>query len=222
MPRVPVRTISMLRPAVAATRIERRGDLVGADRKGRGVPRDEEPDRHAPASSSSASSFGAVSRPTSRPSSIADGAGRAQAEAVDRLERHAAVGGGAAAGDAEAILRPRHQRLAAHRLAGLGAAQLEHVTAGRLAAEVVIEGDDAVHLGARQIESIGEDRHHCRRHVAERGLHPMQDLDQRIGPVAVLSRQGAGDVFCCYCHRSPHLSRSEAHYPPAATTFSNR
>ncbi len=53
-------------------------------------------------------------------------------------------------------------------LAGLGAAELEDVPAGRLAAEVVVEGDDAVHLGARQVQRVGDQRLGFAVDVAER------------------------------------------------------
>ena len=48
--------------------------LVGADRQRRGVERNEQPQRHCCASARSASSRGSSSRPTTRPSSMADGA----------------------------------------------------------------------------------------------------------------------------------------------------
>jgi hypothetical protein len=62
--------------------------------------------------------------------------------------------------------------------------------AGRLAPEVVVKGDDAMHLGARQVEGAGEGRNHLLRHVAEVGLHLVQDLDKRIRPVAELCGYG--------------------------------
>ena len=63
--------------------------------------------------------------PTSRPSSIADGRGGAEAEAVDRLERDAAVGAWSSPRSMPSrARRVRDQRVAAHRLAGLGAAEL--------------------------------------------------------------------------------------------------
>src|SRR3546814_20575826 len=54
--------------------------------------------------------------------------------------------------EAEAVERVAGQRLAAHRLAGFGAAQLEHMLAGRSAAEIMVEADDAVDFGARQVQ----------------------------------------------------------------------
>jgi murein endopeptidase len=70
-------------------------------------------------------------------------------------------------------------RAAAGRLASFGATELEDVAARRFAANVMIEGDDAVHLGARQIQRL---RHHHDRslgHAAERFLQRLQDRQQR-------------------------------------------
>ena len=73
----------------------------------------------------------------------------------------------------------RGERVAAHRLAGLGAAELQHMPAGRVAAVIVIEGDDAVHLGARQVQRLGDHRQRFLRHVAELFLDAVQDRQQR-------------------------------------------
>ena len=50
------------------------------------------------------------------------------------------------------------ERVGAQRLAGLGAAELQHVPAGRVVAEIVIEGDDPVHLGAGDVQRRGDHR----------------------------------------------------------------
>ena len=55
-PREPVRTISIVDAAPRRGRGERRRDLVGADRHGAGIARDEDARRHRRASASSASS----------------------------------------------------------------------------------------------------------------------------------------------------------------------
>src|SRR5262249_49686821 len=73
---------------------------------------------------------------------------RAQAKAIDRLQRYTAVRGGRTHLDAEPRRGVRGERIATGRLAGLRAAQLEHVTAGRRAAKVMIKSDDPVHFGA--------------------------------------------------------------------------
>ena len=225
MPREPVRTISTARAGCVRSglRRARRRTSIGADSDGGRVPRNEDAHGHAPASFSSASSLGGRQPADDAAVQHRRWRRRAQAEAVDRLQRDAAVGAGAAAGDAEPILGARHQRLAAHRLAGLGAAQLEHVAAGRLAAEVVIEGDDAVHLGARQVQRVGERRHGRLGHVAERGLHLVQDLDQRIRPVAVLCRDGRVPLSSAAGgHWNPHSSHSRMQHPADRPARSNR
>ena len=53
------------------------------------------------------------------------------------------------------------------------------MAAGRRAAEIVVEGDDAVDLGARQIERLGDQRHGRFGDVAERLLQGVQDRQQR-------------------------------------------
>ena len=147
-PREPVRTISTSSPRCAAPR-ERGRHLVGTDARARRHRAGRRCAASSRASASSASSRASSSRADGSPSSIADGAERAQAEAVDRLERDA-PSAWCRPIDAEALAARRGERIAAQRLAGFGAAELQHMPAGRLAAEVVIEGDDAVHLGARR------------------------------------------------------------------------
>ena len=71
------------------------------------------------------------------------------------------------------------QDLALHRLAGLGAAELQHTAAGRRFAEVVIEGNDAMNFGPRQIQRRGDLGNGRRRDTAELGLHIVQDRQQR-------------------------------------------
>jgi hypothetical protein len=83
------------------------------------------------------------------------GGAMAEPEAVDGLERHAAIQCGLAKPHAELFLGARCQRVAAGGLAGFGTAKLEHAPAGRLVAEVVIEGHRAIDLGAGKIERFG-------------------------------------------------------------------
>ena len=52
----------------------------------------------------------------------------------------------------------RGKSVAAGGLAGLGAAELEHMPAGRRAAEVMIKGDDAVDFGAGDVQLFGDQR----------------------------------------------------------------
>ena len=51
--------------------------------------------------------------------------------------------------------------------------------ARRLAPEIVIEGHDAVHLGARDVQRFGDHRDDGFGHVAERLLHGVQDRQRR-------------------------------------------
>src|SRR5690242_2504421 len=99
----------------------------------------------------------------------------AEPETIDGLERDAGVGRGTAHLHAEFLLGVGCERVAAGGLARFGAAELEHAASRRLLAEVVIEGDGAVDLGAGEIERLRDQRHGCFRHAAERLLHFVQD-----------------------------------------------
>ena len=69
----------------------------------------------------------------------------------------------------------RGERVAARGLAGFGAAEFQHMAAGGLVAEVVIEGEYAMHFGARQAERGRDHRNGGLRHVTECLLQRMQD-----------------------------------------------
>ena len=120
----------------------------------------------------------------------------AEPEAVHRLEGESTIRRGLAEADAEALLRMTLDRTAAGGLAGFRAADLQHMPARRPGAEVMIEGDDAVHLGARQVERARDHGHRARRDAAEVRLHVVQHLDQRAVAVAVAfdGRKDAGLV----------------------------
>ena len=109
---------------------------------------------------------------------MSDGPERAVAQAIDRLERDRAVGARAVKIDTQAPLGMRLERRRADRLAGLGAAQVDHVPAAALGAEVVIESDHAVNFGARQVELIGDQTDRVRRHEPEGILHRVQNRQQ--------------------------------------------
>ena len=117
---------------------------------------------------------------------------RAEPEAVDRFESDAAVGTGLAECHAEARLGLRRKRFAAGGLAGFGAAQLEHVTPRRVFAKVVIEGDDAVDFGARDIQRLGDNRLGGPVDVTERRLQGMKDRQQRAFEALVLGDDPRG------------------------------
>src|SRR6185437_12267016 len=88
-------------------------------------------------------------------------------QAINRLEREIAVARSLAKLDTEASAHVLCQRHRAHRLARLRAAQPNHIAAGRLMAKIVIESDNPVNLGAREIERMSDYRHAVARHVAE-------------------------------------------------------
>src|SRR5262249_25644464 len=113
-------------------------------------------------------------------------------EAIDWLERDAAVGRGLAHGDAKLLLGARRNLISARRLAGLGAAELEYVTSGRRAADVVIEGGDPVPLGTRDIERMRDQRLGRRVDVTELLLERMQDRQQRTLTAGMLADQRVG------------------------------
>jgi hypothetical protein len=71
---------------------------------------------------------------------------------------------------------------------------------GRRAAEIMIEGDDAVHLGARDVQRFGENRLGCRVDVAEFFLQGLEDGQQRAFQLTVLRDDFAGAI------RAPRLA----------------
>ena len=79
----------------------------------------------------------------------------------------------------------RLQLAGAHRLAGFGLAQPEHVPSGRGTAEVVIETDDAVHIGTGQAQGVCDRRHGTVWHMAQCGLHLVQDREQGTRAIAM-------------------------------------
>src|SRR5690606_25821171 len=112
--------------------------------------------------------------------------------------------------DAQQALQLLVQRVATHRLAGLGPAQLEDVAAGRLSAEVVVEGDDAVDLRRRQVERPGDHLQRFLRHVAELLLHPVQYRRQRPFEVLPSIDDGGGPrretaTLLLHRHAAPSL-----------------
>ncbi|MCY1550748.1 hypothetical protein D9M68_870230 [compost metagenome] len=114
-------------------------------------------------------------------------------QAVHRLQGQAAVGAGLAQLQAEFFLQLGGQRLGAHRLAGLGLAQLEVHTARRAGAEVMVEADHPMYLGARQAEVFGDHWQHFGRHRAETILDVVKNGQQRARFAAVRRQHLAGD-----------------------------
>jgi hypothetical protein len=109
------------------------------------------------------------------------GRARAVAEAVHGLEAEAAVVRRLMEIDAELLARVVLERARAHRLARLGTADVDGLFARRLRAKEMIESDDAMHLGAREVQHLGDDGHGGFRHEAEPVLNRMQNGQQRAG-----------------------------------------
>ncbi len=109
----------------------------------------------------------------------------AQAQAIHRLQRQVAA----------RQPRPRvfGQGFAADGLAGLGAADANHVAARRLLTEVVVVTDHAVDFGARQVQRRGDRRNRVGRNVAEGVLHLMQHGQQRARLLAMGVEDAAKD-----------------------------
>src|SRR5262245_38461377 len=99
----------------------------------------------------------------------------AKPEAIDRFERHAGINRGLAQCDAELLLGARSEGIAAGRLTGFGATELQHAASRRFLAEIMIEGDGAVYFGPREIEGLSHERHGRLRHAAEGLLQGMQN-----------------------------------------------
>ena len=155
---------SRRRARAFGARLRQRGrDLVGADRDARrrraerrcaAAHRSRLREQRIELASSS-------SRPTTLPSSMADGRDGAQAKAIDRLERDArhppwcsphAQRRAAACARAASASPPAAWQASARQ-------SFSTCRPGRLAAEVMIEGDDAVHLGAREVQRLRDQRH---------------------------------------------------------------
>ena len=142
---------------------------------------------------------------------MADGAQAHKPEAIDGLQRHRTVLRRFVEADAEQLLEFCGDRVAAHRLAGLGPAELQHMPAGGMVAVVVIEGDDAMHLGPGDVQRLGDDRQGFGRHIAELVLNAVQDRQQRAFEALQLldDRRGARrDLGTCMLHgqAAPSLS----------------
>ena len=120
-------------------------------------------------------------------------------EAVHRLEVHTPVGGRLAFPRAERGLGVAHQFAAAHRLAGLGHADLHDVVADRRLAQVAVEAHHAVHLGAREVERLRDHPHRSGRHVADALLHRQERGQQRRRSGVDRAQQVAkrGDFVVC-------------------------
>ena len=68
-----------------------------------------------------------------------------------------------------------HQSLAAHGLTGFRPANLQQVTPGGGVAEIVVEGDDPMHFGARHVQRLRHQGNHALVERAEGLLQSVQD-----------------------------------------------
>src|ERR1700744_991356 len=75
------------------------------------------------------------------------------------------------------------------------------MAAGRLLAKIVVEGEDAIDLGARQIERLCDHWYRGLGHIAERLLQRMQDHQRRA-----FLRRKFGDDLAAACF-VPRLKR---------------
>ena len=105
--------------------------------------------------------------------------GRTETEAIDRLEADRAIGRGVAERDPGLGLGVGGERVATGRLARLGAAELQDVPGRRSPPEVVVEGDDAVHFRAREVQDLGDEPDCLAVDVAELVLQRVQDRQER-------------------------------------------
>jgi hypothetical protein len=83
----------------------------------------------------------------------------AQPQAVNRLQRHAAIGARAMGLAAQCLLRMGEQCIATTRLAGFGPADLDQRPAMRLLAQMRVIADNTMDLGTRKIQGLGNGGH---------------------------------------------------------------
>src|SRR5262249_49851096 len=120
---------------------------------------------------------------------------RTIAEAIDGLERHTPIRRRFTELDAKRAFEPFGKRFASHALAGFGPADLDHVPAVRLPAEVVIEADHALHVGTREVQHIGNDDDGLVVDMAETVIDRMQDWEQRTLEPDMLCNQRFGALY---------------------------
>ena len=107
-------------------------DFLGADAERAGIAGDEDARAHACASFTSCVELRLVQHAEHMLIQHGGGGGVAKSEAIDRLQRDAIVERGFAHRHAEFRFGARGKRIAAGRLAGFGAAKLEHAPSRRL------------------------------------------------------------------------------------------
>ena len=168
MPREPLRRSADAVPRPRAASWIAAGHLIGANRNRGGIAWHENHRPFHPAMI--ASSFSGVSLAMGLPSTIADGAQAQSPRQKVCSSVNPPARRGLAEVHAEPLLGSFGERNAAHRLACLGPAQRERVLAARLQMEIVIEGCDAINLGARNVERLSNLRQRFLRNISELSL----------------------------------------------------
>ena len=108
------------------------------------------------------------------------------AQAIHWLQGNIAVGGGLAELDTELLFGVRFELAGTHGLAGFRPADLYHMAAGRRAAKIMIETDNAVYLGAGELHAGGNQGDSLSRDIAERSLDGVQQWQQSGRHIAVV------------------------------------
>ena len=108
-------------------------------------------------------------------------ANAAQAETIDRLQPHPIP---------SRRLGPGHHRLHPPRLTGLGAADLHPGARIGHFAEIMVEADHPMHLGARKVQRLGNRRLGRRRNATEGRLNIVQDGQQAPLAPRVVGKDG--------------------------------
>ena len=97
-------------------------------------------------------------------------------------------------GNAEPLFRRGDQLVSALDVAGGAGADGHGVLAGRLEAEVVVEGHHSVGLAQRHAQGAGHKADGVVVQVAERGLHGVQRFNQRVAGKAILAHGAVHDL----------------------------
>ncbi len=159
--------------------MERLGDFFGTDGKRGSIAGNIDFHGHRRTSRNQFGNCGIVEPSVHLAIQHGGGCGGTEPETINRFQRYRPVQRCLVEIDAEQLLDLVLESHTAHRLAGLGATELQDMSSGRVVAIVVIESDNAMNLGARQIERAGNHRHRILRNVAKLGLNRMQDRQQR-------------------------------------------
>jgi hypothetical protein len=120
----------------------------------------------------------------------------AQPQAVNRLQRHAAIGARAMGLAAQRHLRMGEQCIATTRLAGFGPADLDQRPAMRLLAQMRVIADNTMDLGTRKIQGLGNDWHGSTRDKAHAFAEKCSSGSRPLGSWPKRARQCVR-ASCC-------------------------